>query len=51
VKHLFFERPVLLNLYEKGLKIKTIDILSIVDSDIIVDPVKIIFNSPVCSLL
>jgi hypothetical protein len=44
VKQLFFECPILLNLYkEKGLKIKKNDISSIFDSDIIVDTVKIFF--------
>jgi hypothetical protein len=52
VKHLFFECPVLLKLYEeKSLKMKNFDISSIFDSDIIVDIVKMIFNSPVCCLL
>jgi hypothetical protein len=49
---LFFECPVLLQLYEeKSLKIKNFDIVSIFDSDVIVEVAKVISNSPVCNLL
>jgi ribonuclease HI len=52
VNHLFFECPILLKLYsEKNLKTNNFDILSIFDSDIIVDIMKVIYNSPVHSLL
>jgi hypothetical protein len=52
VNHLFFECPVLLQLYEEtSLKVKNFDVVSIGDSDVIVEVVKVIFNSPVCNLL
>jgi hypothetical protein len=52
VNHLFFECPALLQLYEeKSLKIKNFDIVSIFDSDVIVEVVKVISNSPVCNFL
>jgi ribonuclease HI len=52
VQHLFFECPFLLNLYaEKSLTMNNFDISSVFESEIIVETVKIISSSPVCSLL
>ena len=52
VNHLFFECPVLLKLYsEKNLKMNNFDIHSIFGSDKLVDIVKVIYHSPVHSLL
>jgi hypothetical protein len=51
-QHLFFEGPFLLNLYaEKSLTMNNFDIASVFESEIIVEIVKIIYSSPVCSLL
>jgi hypothetical protein len=51
-QYLFFESQFLLNLYaEKSLTINNFDISSIFESELIVDIVKVIFSSPVCSLL
>jgi hypothetical protein len=52
VQHLFFECPFLLNLYaEKSLTMNNFDISSVFENEIIVEIVKIISSSPVCSLL